>query len=214
MTAKARPQVTGVVLAGGQSRRFGDCDKLTAELEGQPLVERVRRAIERATGRPPLFAVQNSDQQQRLTRALGTATVRFVRDTNEFTGPLAGLAAAVAVLETPWIFVCAGDMPLLSPAAISWLWTHRLRTDAAAIVPRSATSAEPLHALYRRRAVAETLADLDPDAGPRSVVDRLDAEIVPAADSPPFLAQSLTNVNTEADLERASVEQTDLTRHI
>lgn len=108
---------------GRQSTRFSDADKLTAELGGQPLVEHVRGAIERPTGRPPYFALQNSEQRARLGNALGDASVRFVRDAQEFTGPFAALTAAVAVVETSWLFVCAGTTPL--------------RATAGAIVPVS-----------------------------------------------------------------------------
>jgi molybdopterin-guanine dinucleotide biosynthesis protein A len=67
-------------------------------------------------------------------------------------GPLAGLAAGLAWCPEAFLFVVAGDMPFLEPAAIELLAARRAGVDAVA--PFDDERAEPLHAFYARSAAA------------------------------------------------------------
>ena len=211
MDADGRSDVRGVVLAGGESRRFGQESKALATLDGDPLVAHVARAVRDATGHPPLVAVRGLAGRKRLASVLPDAT--FVEDDPAFEGPLAGVAGAARDATSPWLFVCACDMPLLSAPAVSWLADRANGADAVVVVADGVD--QPTHALYRREAVLAALRSLHGSAGVRSLVGALPAvRRFPAeAGAGVDLATSLTNVNRRAELqalrERRAGESTD-----
>ncbi|MFB6151629.1 MAG: molybdenum cofactor guanylyltransferase [Haloarculaceae archaeon] len=65
-----RSDVRGVVLAGGDSTRFGEADKALADLSGRPLVAHVVGALADGTAGRPLVAVSTADEGDALRRAL------------------------------------------------------------------------------------------------------------------------------------------------
>ena len=159
MTASDRPleDVTGIVLAGGRSRRFGT-DKLAAELDGRPLLQHALSAMSRVA--EELIVVVAPGGDPALPAEL-ESRVRVVEDPAAFGGPLVGIAAALGGVRTRTSIVVGGDMPTLVPAV--------LRRLAAAIEPgRPAVSLEvpggvqPLPmALDSARALAAASAILD-----------------------------------------------------
>jgi molybdopterin-guanine dinucleotide biosynthesis protein A len=194
--------VTPLVLAGGRSSRFGDRNKLLAQHGGRSLLHHVVRAVKRTTAGRPIVVMQNPSQRAVLERALARpADVRFAVDDPAFGGPVAGIFGGVDRIETPWVFVFAGDMPLLRPEAIRYLCGERSERQADAIVPVTDGTIEPLHALYRRQAVEDVRVDTGPEAGARDLVGSLEDVVpVPVPEAPPALERSLTNVNTQQQL--------------
>lgn len=197
------PSTTGVVLAGGESRRFGRPDKATATLRGRPLVARVVERVAAATTATPLVAVRTPDQRSRLATAVETP-VRFVFDADGFAGPLAGLVAAARTAETEALFVAGCDMPCVAPDAVRWLSRHYRDGDAAdGVVPLDGDGrAQLLHALYATEAVAALDADV-PGNRLHAALDRLRIRTVTPETAPDgvSLSRSVTNVNTRAALD-------------
>jgi molybdopterin-guanine dinucleotide biosynthesis protein A len=111
--------VTGIVLAGGRSERFGS-DKLATEIDGRTLLDRALTAVGAVAG--PLVVVVAPGVAPVIPVALGDR-VRVVHDAEAFGGPLVGLAAGLAVAPTAVAVVAGGDMPRLAPAVL-----HRLAT--------------------------------------------------------------------------------------
>ena len=105
-------QVTGVILAGGQSRRMGGGDKGLLELAGRPMLAHVIERLAPAGGPP-------RHQRQRRSGAVRGFGLPVVADTiADFAGPLAGVLAGMrwSRANTPaarWIATAAGDAPLL-----------------------------------------------------------------------------------------------------
>jgi molybdopterin-guanine dinucleotide biosynthesis protein A len=208
-TERERPVVCGVVLAGGASTRFDGGDKALAELDGRPLLARVLDAVDRATDGPPILAVADSSQERQVREAHEESfdgPVETVYDDPELSGPLAGLSAAADAANEPWLFVCACDMPLVTPASVEAVVTAARTTEPSepcdAVVPVVDAYRQPLHALYRRSAVAAALDGLSTDDAMMALLDALDGvNAVPAADLDPSVARATTNVNTRADLD-------------
>mgnify|MGYP000554188979 CR=1 FL=1 len=204
-----RDAVRGVILAGGNSRRFGDGDKALADLGGLPLLAHVVDAVEVSTTGVPLLAVAGHDEGERLARALSDGgegesegdRVEVVVDAPSFSGPLAGLVAATVRADRPWLLVCGCDMPLVSPPAFEVL-SDRASPETDAVVPVVDGHDQPLHALYRREAVVRAAAGLE-GSGPRALLDRLaDVERIRAEEVDVELAATVTNVNTREELDR------------
>ena len=59
---RAREQVTGIVLAGGQGRRMGGVDKGLVELDGQPMVAHVLARLAPQVGDVLINANQNLER--------------------------------------------------------------------------------------------------------------------------------------------------------
>jgi molybdopterin-guanine dinucleotide biosynthesis protein A len=104
--------VTGVILAGGQSRRMGGGDKGLLDLAGKPMLAHVIERLAPQVGR--LIINANGDPSRFAAFGLPV-----VADTiPDFAGPLAGVLAGMrwSRANTPaacWIATAAGDAPLL-----------------------------------------------------------------------------------------------------
>jgi molybdopterin-guanine dinucleotide biosynthesis protein A len=97
--------ITGVILAGGRARRLGGLDKGLMDYAGRPLVEWVIAAL-----RPQVRTlIINANRNLERYRAYGWPVVSD--RTADFQGPLAGIASALAVAETPYILTLPCDGP-------------------------------------------------------------------------------------------------------
>jgi molybdopterin-guanine dinucleotide biosynthesis protein A len=141
--------LTGAILVGGQSRRFGR-NKILEVFQGKRLVDRGIDAL-----RPfcnPVFTIAGDLS---LYRDLNCT---LIQDVMPGQGPLGGIHAALMFSPHDWVLVRAGDMPWLNPELIEMMLG--LRGDSDAVVPVCNSLYEPLSALYNRRclhAVARAL---------------------------------------------------------
>ena len=119
MTAPGPPavEVTGIVLAGGRSERFGS-DKLALAIDGRPLLHLAIAAVAAVAGR--LVVVVAPGAEPALPGDLASR-IDVVHDPEAFGGPLVGLAAALVALDTPTVLVAGGDMPRMVPAVLARL---------------------------------------------------------------------------------------------
>ncbi|WP_418282587.1 molybdenum cofactor guanylyltransferase [Halorubrum sp. DTA98] len=192
---------TPIVVAGGRSLRFGSRDKLVAELNGRPLIDRAAVAVARATRTDPIVATRDRDHASRLDDAIDGVTPSFVHDDEEYEGPVAGVAAALDTVDTPWVFVCGGDMPWLSPRAIRRLGERAEHLSPAGVVPVSGGHPEPLHGVYRVNDLRRAIEGACPRTSLRGVVERLSPLVtVPATHADDSLRHSLADVDEHADL--------------
>ena len=98
---------TAIVLCGGRSARFGS-DKTRALLQGRPLLDHV---LDGLPDRWPTVAV---GPRRPTIRA-----VAWVHEEPAFAGPLAALAAGIALVATPAFVLVGGDMPYAARAAVA-----------------------------------------------------------------------------------------------
>lgn len=139
------PALSGVVLAGGRSRRMRR-NKAKLPVGGVPLWRRQTAVLAGAGAKPVLIALRPRQ------RSLG-APRREIRDSVADAGPLAGVHAALARASSPLVAVLAVDMPFLEAS-----WFRRLRRACAAgcgAVYRGPRGYEPLAAIYPREALPE-----------------------------------------------------------
>ncbi|UPW01421.1 molybdenum cofactor guanylyltransferase [Halorussus gelatinilyticus] len=204
---------TGVVLAGGYSRRFGDRDKALARLGGRPLLARVVGRLGDVADRVVVSC--RSDQRAAFDDALAvddgvSVTVEFVADPVPDRGPLYGFRAALGAVETETCALTACDAPFLDPRLVADLAARLESTANAPDAPDAAAVLAderlvPTQAVYRTgpaRAAAEELLD----AGVTrlsALLDRLDALAVPAEEVAGDAERSLFDVDTPADREAA-----------
>lgn len=150
-------QLTGAVLAGGQSRRMGR-DKATLAFEGRPLWEHQVRVLREADADP--VAIVRAPGQSPLGLP---DDLRLWHDTFTDAGPLAGLHTALSQSRTLLVAVLAVDMPRIDAWWFQWLGTH-CGSSVGAIATRPDGRHEPLAAIYPRIALEEITRRLASDA--------------------------------------------------
>jgi molybdenum cofactor guanylyltransferase len=169
--------VTGVVLAGGQSRRFGS-DKLIAEIDGRSLLERAVTAVA-AIATEVIVVVAPLDER---TLPDAPVPVRRALDPEPFGGPLVGLLAGLEAAGEPIVVAVGGDMPTIDPAVLRLL----VRTLAAgstsveAVTLGAAGRLVPLPAALRTAAATDAAARLvgDGERRLRRLFERLSTRVV------------------------------------
>ena len=138
-------QLTGVVLAGGQSRRMGR-DKAALVVDGEALWQRQIRVL-REAGATTVGVARRSDQP---ILALDASTPLWL-DPVPDAGALAGIHAAFAATPTGWLAVLATDMPVIDAGWFLWLADH-CAAGTGAIAQHVGGNFEPLCAIYPREA--------------------------------------------------------------
>jgi molybdopterin-guanine dinucleotide biosynthesis protein A len=189
--------VTGVLLAGGNSRRMGE-DKRYLVVGEQTLLERGLTVL-RSIFQEVLVVIAQDSLPLKVA-------ARVVRDLVPDCGSLGGLYTGLTQATTPYIFVVACDMPFLDPAVITQFTSRRASADI--VIAKLAALLHPMHALYgkgclpvleqmiraRQLKIQEMLSHASLHV--RYVTDADLLTIDPSG-------RSFQNVNTPADLEVA-----------
>ncbi len=190
--------ISGIVLAGGQARRFdlsGQVDKGLLLLQGQPLVQHLVRRLRPQVG--PIFISANRNPEQYVHWG------RVVPDTVElegYLGPLAGLASVLDQVTTPWALSCPVDLPFV-PAELSKRLIKAVKEQGAAAAYAQAERSHPLCLLLRTdqsAALKEYLL-----SGERRVMSWLQSIGAVEVDFRDAPEQAFFNINTPQDLETA-----------
>ncbi|NLA11567.1 MAG: molybdenum cofactor guanylyltransferase [Firmicutes bacterium] len=134
-----------IVLAGGESSRLG-FPKPLLKLNGVPLIEIIVsqlsllfEEITAVTDREDLFA----GLPVKLTGDLLTGCEK---------SPLRGIHAGLSVSGRPYQFVVACDMPFINLDLVRYM--AAFAADYDAVVPRTGSYYQPLHAFYNRSSLA------------------------------------------------------------
>ncbi len=131
--------VTGVILAGGESSRFGS-NKALAQLNGSMLIEKAASTLEHVFSKRLL--VTNA---KGMYEFLGWPEIE---DVFAGAGPLAGIHAALKQVQTEKAFITACDMPFLDSGFIRYLCEIKGEWDI--VLPWTESGPEPLFAVYSR----------------------------------------------------------------
>ena len=140
-------QASGVIMAGGVSRRLGR-DKALEVVGGKTLIGRVVDTLTPLT--TEVVAVVNRPEQAAAMPLPGH--VRVVTDRYPGGGSLGGIFTGLCASAAPWSLVVACDMPFLNAGLLRYLL--ELTADVDAVVPRLGGRPEPLHALYSKACIA------------------------------------------------------------
>lgn len=135
--------VTGVLVAGGKSRRMGQ-DKRFLKVDGTSLIDRTVDVLEQVFTSIVIALAEPLEHWD----ARGH---RVVFDALPDCGSLGGLYSGLVVSPRPWIFAVACDMPFLNPAVIRYM--AGLNAEADIVAARLASGHQPMHAFYSRRCV-------------------------------------------------------------
>jgi molybdopterin-guanine dinucleotide biosynthesis protein A len=190
------PAVSGIILAGGRSKRFGT-DKAFLRLGSQTLIERIIDKLKRLS--TDLVVVTNSPHR---VERLGLPT-RLIQDIEPNKGSLMGVYSGLRAVRNEYAVTVACDMPFLNLPLLRYmvLMTH----GHDLVIPYLGGHLEPLHAVYGRSCLAAMEAAVN--RGDRRIIsffDQLRIRYLEAREVDIFDPQhlSMLNVNTPSDWAR------------
>lgn len=189
-----RRDITGVILAGGLSSRFGS-DKALALLHGKFLVQHVKESLKAAFS--DCLLITNTPERYDFLN------MPMIKDRYKGMGPLAGIHAALRHTGKPWIFVLGCDMPLVSPNVITFLCSFA-HEEFDAVIPWLETGPEPLCGLYRKTAIDKIELQLKNNkAQVKELLEKLSVRKVKEQELLKITGdlQAFANVNRKNDLE-------------
>ena len=198
-----------VVLCGGGGRRMGGRDKPLEALNGQPLVAHVLKSLpegpvvisaNRSLTRYREFGWPVISDREISDRGDQDASNNTPELTPRYQGPLAGVIAASEQLMTPWIYVVAGDTPLI-PKDLAHELVETCKQENAPAACAWAERAQPLPFVMKRDQLHAMSAYLA--TGNRSVMGWLQ-KLKHATLDRTNDAANFVNVNTPAELAALS----------
>ncbi|MBI4355129.1 MAG: molybdenum cofactor guanylyltransferase [Candidatus Omnitrophica bacterium] len=194
--------LTGIILAGGRSRRMGR-DKAHLAWGAVTLLEQVI-----ATLRPVVDELVVAVKDPEAFRHLN---VRVVADLVPGQHALGGLYTGLLAASHARCFVCGCDAPFLNPRVIRVLVEQADGWDL--VMPRTPAGLQPLHAVYARSLISvveEQLSSRQRDL--QALVPKVRSRIIDHEQLRPFDPGGLSffNINTPADYDQACAIQRNM----
>ena len=168
---------SGILLAGGASRRFGR-QKIVEPLDGAPLFHRPLRALIDVCD--DIVIVLAPDALE-LALPDGAERVSFVRDPVAYEGPLAGALAGLERVRGETALLVAGDMPGVSAALLTLMAGHATGPHRNAVVLTDEGGRRPIPAalaVVPSLALARKLLESG-ERRLRALIEGLEAEGLP-----------------------------------
>jgi molybdopterin-guanine dinucleotide biosynthesis protein A len=136
--------ITGVVLAGGRSRRMGR-DKALLEWKGKPLIQHATDILKQLCTRVVVSA--NKDDYN-------FTACEVWHDEWDVQAPMTGIFSCLRRSQDEWIMVLSCDMPLVDPRLFQSLLSFSPGYDVVVPVHEGGII-EPLCGLYSKRALPQ-----------------------------------------------------------
>ena len=132
---------SGVILAGGMSKRLNGRDKAMIEINGKRILDRILAVYSEIFSE--IILVTNTPQ------AYLDWNMLIVTDLFPVRSSLTGIHAGLFYASRPFVFVSACDAPFLKQELVRLL-ISRARPGVDAVMPETAKGLEPLCAVYSK----------------------------------------------------------------
>ncbi|MGN7296882.1 molybdenum cofactor guanylyltransferase [Fredinandcohnia aciditolerans] len=149
------PTFIGVLLAGGESRRFGS-PKAFAQFQNKSFYEYAIDALKDNVDK--LYIVSHPVLEEQFRNE---ASISIIQDLPEFqgNGPLAGIFTVMQKTNSDWYVILPCDTPFVTDNLVKQLITFTNDQSIDAIVPIINERQQPLIAVYHAR-VAKKIEQL------------------------------------------------------
>ncbi len=183
-------KITGVVLAGGKSRRFGQ-DKGTFIYQGKTLTERALDIIRPACGQ---LLISTNNAKAYASFGLGT-----VPDIYPECGPLGGIHSALIHASHDMVAFIPCDTPFLPAAIYTFLLKHLAAHDL--VIPVHARGAESTCSLWHKKSLPLLEQALEKKKHKiLEAVETMDGNMVSVEGTSFYHPRIFHNINTKRDL--------------
>ena len=189
---------TGIILAGGESKRLNRIEKSSLLVGDKRIIERMMTVFEN------LFSEIILVSNQPTTYLEWDAIV--VKDIYAIRSSLTGIHSGLFYTKTDHAFIAACDTPFLKLNLVKTIVQH-IEPGTDVVIPRTEVGIEPLCAVYSRRCLQPVQNALEQNnLKIRDVFSKLTVKEVPETalrKMDPGLV-SFFNINTPDDLEKAN----------
>lgn len=182
--------ITAVILAGGCGSRLGGQDKGLLEFAGRPIIEHILEAISPQAGAVIINANRNLEDYSKYGHPV------ISDEMDNYQGPLAGFAAALAACSTDYILTLPCDCPFVPADLIARMSRAMLEQHAELAVAHDGQRMQPVYALIPRTLETSLLQFLD--SGERKI-DRWYTLHTTALADFSDVADTFFNINTDDD---------------
>jgi molybdopterin-guanine dinucleotide biosynthesis protein A len=190
-----KPSVSGAILVGGKSRRFGT-DKALLRIGDKWMVYALADELKKLFGN--VFLISDwSDKFDFFNDPV-------IKDVVPDKGPLGGLYTALLNTSSEYVFLCACDLLLLNKDIISHMLQRLNGQDV--LIPIHDGKIEPTAAFYSRDCLSHAAKSLNAGSlNIRSFFDRINVEFInfEGVFSYDTIEDCFSNINTKADWENA-----------
>ena len=186
--------ISGVILSGGENKRFGGITKSNVVIGGKPIISRMLEAMTDIFDE--IIIVTNTPEKFKEYDCYKIVGDLFLK-----AGPLGGLHAAMKASTKGAIFAFAGDMPFLEKDLIIRMINNFIENKSEALIPRVNDYSEPLHSIYSNSLVIrleEYLAETK-EFAVRDFYKKIDVHYFKMNPSDEAI-RSFTNINSPSDL--------------
>jgi|WetSurMetagenome_2_1015567.scaffolds.fasta_scaffold18013_3 molybdopterin-guanine dinucleotide biosynthesis protein A len=135
--------ISGVILAGGNSKRFNGIVKSKITIDGKMIISGIIETL--AYIFDEITIVTNTPDEFREYH-----TCKIIGDKFRNKGPLGGIHSALEETDKEAVFVVAGDMPKLDKDIITRQIDFYYHNNCDILIPRINQHIEPLHGIYRK----------------------------------------------------------------
>ena len=188
-------QISGLILAGGEGRRMGNQDKGLVELVEKPLVEYAIDCLQPLAAKLMISCNRNAETYARYQWPL------IADDENwKFTGPMAGIYAALNACETDWLMVMPCDTPLMQTELMAQL--TKLTDAEIRVHILEQQGWQPLHGLYHKDLLPLFAQQLDSGKTGMQFFLRQLPEVQLQVSATETELQGFRNTNNESELSQ------------
>jgi len=186
-----------VILAGGLARRMGGVDKGLIKVAGKPMVQYALECVQPHVSDLVINANRNIEQYSQFG-------VPVVPDNLAgHQGPLAGLSAAMATMNTDVVLMCPCDSPFIEEELVVALLQSFNQGDHDIAVAHDGERLQPVFCAVRQN--AKNSLDSFLLSGERKIDKWFAAHTVHAVNAEAFL-NSFVNINTEDERLKAETK--------
>jgi molybdopterin-guanine dinucleotide biosynthesis protein A len=139
--------ISGVILAGGEGKRFKGIIKTRILIDGKTIISRIIDTISEIFDE--IIIVTNNPEEFSEFSNYKIITDQFLNK-----GPLGGIHSALKASEKEAMFVFAGDMPLLDKEFIIRQIDYYCLNKCEVLIPQISKYIEPLHGIYSKSLIS------------------------------------------------------------
>src|ERR1035437_5384601 len=186
--------ISGVILAGGASKRFNGLIKAKIVIDGRTIISRIIETIGDIFDE--IVIVTNTPCEYKEL-----SSCKIIGDQFLDKGPLGGIHSAMKGSDREALFVVAGDMPQLAKELIVKQIDFYNTNNCEVLIPKIDQYIEPLHGIYKRTLI-KTLEDYllgDNDYAIREFLKKVDAHYLQIEGSEKYKS-IFTNINSPEDI--------------